>query len=124
MSETKKHTNKGQFTKDTAKEAQKKSRVAAVRNRKWREYVKALGKLEITLTMPDGSKQKTTWDGAIVVSAYRLAIAGDDKSRKFIGMLNGQLEEPTVKVEAKVKHEAEMTPKEAAEFIAELEKRI
>lgn len=124
MSETKKHTNKGQFTRETAKEMQKKSREAAIRNRKWREYVKALGKQQIEIGMPDGTKQKTTWDGAIVVSAYRLAIAGDDKSRKFIGMLNGQLEEPTLKIEAKVKSEPDMTPEEAANFIAELEKRI
>jgi hypothetical protein len=124
MSETKKHTKKGQITRETAKEMQKKSREAAVRNRKWREYVKALGKMEITMQMPDGSKQKTTWDGAVVVSAYRLAIAGDDKARKFIGMLNGQLDEPTLKVEAKVKHERDMSPEEAADFIAQLKQRI
>lgn len=86
--------------------------------------MKALGKMQITMQMPDGTKEQTTWDGAIVVSAYRLAIAGDDKARKFIGLLNGQLDEPTLKIEAKVRKEPDLTPEEAADFIARLKEQI
>lgn len=124
MADKKKHTNKGQFTRETAKEMQKKSREAAIRNRKWRDIVKTLGKMQIKVAMPDRSEMKTTWDGAVVIAAYRAAMMGDDKARKFIGMLNGQLEEPTVKVEAHVKHEEDMSPEEAAEFIKKLQERI
>lgn len=113
----------GDFNSETGKAANKKSRESARRNKAWREYVRILGKEQISIAMPDGSTNRTTWDGAIIVKAYNQAIHGDDKARQFIGKLNGQLDD-TQKIDMRVKSDKQLSPEEAAEFIAELNKRI
>ena len=76
--------------------------------------------------MPEGGKEDATWDGAIVVGLYRKAMSGDTSAAKLLADLTGQTPAQNVNItaDAKVKHEAELSPKEAAEFIAELDKHI
>lgn len=74
--------------------------------------------------MPSGDKIDATWDGAVVVGLYKSAMSGDSKAAKFLADITGQSPAQQVEMTAKVKHEADMTPQEAAEFIAELKKHI
>lgn len=120
----KRKANKTSFTSETAKKAQKASCESRKRNCSLKEWAKFYGKQHITLQMPDKSKVDATWDGAVVVGLYRSAMAGDSKAAKFIADITGQSPAQQVEVKAQVKHEADLTPKEAAEFIAELDKRI
>ena len=118
--------NATSFNSKTAKEANKKSRESARRNRSLREWAKFYGKQHISLPMPEGGKEDATWDGAIVVGLYRKAMSGDTSAAKLLADLTGQTPAQNVNItaDAKVKHEAELSPKEAAEFIAELDKHI
>lgn len=121
-----KHANATSFNSETAKAAQKKSRESLKRNRSMREWAKFYGAQHITLKNPQGVEEDATWDGAVVVGLYKSAMAGDSKAAKMLADLKG--ESPAEKIEVKgtckVRHETNMTPQEAAEFIAELDKRI
>lgn len=122
----KKHANATSFNSETAKAAQKKSRESLKRNRSLREWAKFYGAQHITLKNPQGVEEDATWDGAVVVGLYKSAMAGDSKAAKMLADLKG--ESPAEKIEVKgtckVRHETNMTPQEAAVFIAELDKRI
>ena len=74
--------------------------------------------------MPDKTKTDATWDGAVVIGLYRAAMQGDTKAAAMIAKLTGQEVDETIKVDAKVKNERELTPEEAAEFIAALKTKI
>lgn len=120
--------NATSFTSETAKEANRKSREAARKNRSLREWAKFYGRQKISVHMPDGSKEDATWDGAVIVGLFRRAIAGDPQAAKLLADYQGQTPAQQIDVKANVrgamKHETNMTPQEAAEFIAELNKRI
>lgn len=118
--------NATSFNSKTAKEANKKSRESARRNRSLREWAKFYGKQHITLKTPEGKDEQATWDGAVVVGLYRKAMSGDTSAAKLLADLTGQTPAQNLNVTAtaKVKHEADLSPKEAAEFIAELDKHI
>ncbi len=118
--------NATSFNSKTAKEANKKSRESARRNRSLREWAKFYGKQHIKLKNPQGKEEDATWDGAIVVGLYRKAMSGDTSAAKLLADLTGQSPAQQIEVSgtAKVKHEHDMTPAEAAEFIKELKTKI
>lgn len=118
--------NATSFTSETAKAANKKSRESARRNRSMREWAKFYGKQQISLKMPDGGEEKATWDGAVIIGLYRKAMTGDAQAAKLIADYTGQTPamEANVNVKGNLKREPDLTPQEAAEFIAELSKRI
>lgn len=124
----KKKKNRTSFTSETAKAANKKSRESARRNKTLRDWAKFYGKMAIKIENAEGDEETTTWDGAVVVSMYKAAWGGDTKAAKLLTEITGQLAEQTVNVKAQVdahvKAEKELTAEEAAEFIAELSKRM
>ena len=117
--------NATSFNSKTAKEANKKSRESARRNRSLREWAKFYGK-PFPSQPPQGKEEDATWDGAIVVGLYRKAMSGDTSAAKLLADLTGQSPAQQIEVSgtAKVKHEHDMTPAEAAEFIKELQTKI
>lgn len=122
----KKHANATSFNSETAKAAQKKSRESLKRNRSMREWAKFYGAQHIKLKNPQGVEEDATWDGAVVVGLYKSAMAGDSKAAKMIADLKGESPEQVLNVNANVntKREPDMTPEQAARFVAELNKHI
>lgn len=120
--------NATSFTSETAKAANKKSRESARRNRSMKEWAKFYGAQHIKLPMPDKTEIDATWDGAVVVGLYRSAMAGNAKAAKFLAELSGQAPaqqiEANVNLKGKVKTEKDLSPEEAARFVAELNKHI
>lgn len=121
-----KHANATSFNSETAKAAQLKSRESRKRNTSMRKWAEFYGKQHISMPMPDGGKEDTTWDGAVVVGLFRRAMSGDTNAAKYIAELRGEAPEQTLNINANVKskREPEMTPEEAARFVAELNKHI
>ena len=121
-----KHANATSFNSETAKKAQLKSRESLKRNRSLRKWAEFYGKQHISMPMPEGGKEDTTWDGAVIVGMYRSAMAGDSWAAKYLADLTGQSPEQVLNVNAnvKTKREPDMTPEEAARFVAELNKHI
>lgn len=113
------------FNSETAKEANRKSRESARRNKSLREWAKFYGKQLISVEIPESNeKEKSTWDGAVVVGLYKRAMQGDHNAAKLLAELGGQAPEQNVNVNANVRQERDLSPEEAAEFIAELNKKI
>lgn len=121
-----KHANATSFNSETAKAAQLKSRESRKRNTSLRKWAEFYGKQHIAMPMPDGGKEETTWDGAVIVGLYRRAMSGDTNAAKYLAELSGQNPEQTLNINAnvKTKREPDMTPEEAARFVAELNKHI
>lgn len=70
------------------------------RRKTMRELAEAFGQLPIEVTLPDGKKKKTDFDGAVIFSQYQQAIRkGNVQAASFLARLKGELEE-TVNVNA------------------------
>ena len=91
-----------------------------------REWAKFYGAQHIAIKNPQGVEEDATWDGAVVVGLYKSAMAGDSKAAKMLADLKGESPEQVLNVNAnvKTKREPDMTPEEAARFVAELNKHI
>lgn len=77
-----------------AKMGNKASQEARKKKKQMREFAEFFGAMGIEVKLPDGRKQKTTFDGAVVFAQYQKAIReGNTKAAAFLAQLKGEMEQ-------------------------------
>lgn len=115
-------------------EQARKAGIASVakrrKNKEMREWAKIFGAMPFKVQNADGSTTESTYDGAMIASAYQRAILEKDvRAMEFLAKLTGQLESK-VKVDAEVSGDGiapltlgEIDPEALAMFILDAQKK-